>query len=100
MPKNDLAQQLHNQATCGGKLSPEERAQLDEWYAQQDREEGAILFLHASQQTNATLRAQVDNAIAQLRNVAECIQTLMAENDKVRGEIAALQHRLTQTAKP
>ncbi len=96
MRGDDLALQLHDRATRGGALSAEEQALLDAWYARQDREEAAALAAADSSQSVAALQGQVDAAVAQLLTVTQRVQTLTAENEVVRQEIAALQRRLAQ----
>ncbi len=102
MSKDDLGRSLHDRATRGAVLSAEEQAQLDEWYAQLDQEEAALLSGNRPAPGLASLQAQVDAAVAQLVTTTQRIQTMTAENEAVRQEIAALQRRLTQkpTAQP
>jgi hypothetical protein len=64
-------QHLHDQATRGVALSAEQTAQLEEWYAHQDREESATLTRMAPPQTVAALRTQVDAAVVQLSAVGQ-----------------------------
>lgn len=96
MSRDHLGQQLHDRATRGEALSAEEQAQLEEWYAQHDREEAAALGSALSPQRNAQLQGQIDAAMAQLLTVTQRIQTLAAENEAVRQEVSALQQQLTQ----
>ena len=96
MSGDDVALQLHDRATRGGALSAEEQALLDAWYARQDQEEAAALARSLPPANVAALQAHVDAAVAQLLTVTQRIQTLTAENEAVRQEIAALQRRLAQ----
>jgi len=96
MNTDEVARQLHDKATRGGTLSPEERACLEKWYAQQDQEENAALAGALSSQPIAALRAQVDVAVGQLGAVTHRIQALTAESETVRQENAALRRQLAQ----
>ena len=93
---DELARQLHDRATRGELLSAEERALLDQWYARQDREESAALAATVPPASAAALQAQVDAALAQLVTATQRIQTLAAENEAVRKEIADLQRQLAR----
>lgn len=96
------AQALHDKATRGEALSAEEQAQVDEWYARLDQEEGAALTKTLPPQRLATLHAQIDVALAHLLIVTERVQKQLAENEQVRQEIVVLQRQLAQssTAQP
>lgn len=97
MSTDELAKQLHDKATRGIALSTAEQAKLEAWYAQQDTEENAILARTTPPQTLVTLQVQVDTAVAQLLTVTQRIQELVAQNDALRRDIAALQRQLAQT---
>ena len=77
---NDVGEQLHDRATRGVELTAEEQAQLNEWYAEQDRVEAAVLSRPTSAQPLDALHAQVDRVMVQLDDVTQRIQTLSAEN--------------------
>ena len=94
MNPNDVGEQLHDRGTRGVALSAEEQTRLNEWYAQRDRAEAAVLSQPTPAQPIAALHAQVDRVMVQLGDVTLRIQTLSAENDAVRKEIAELQQRL------
>ncbi len=94
MNPDELARQLHDKATRGVPLSPTEQIHLHEWYARQDEQESALLRQAASP-TTPSLQAQVDAAIVQLGSITQQIQTLAAENEAVRQEVAALRRQLT-----
>ncbi len=102
MITDSVGQQLHDQATRGVVLTAEAQAQLEEWYAQQDRRESVALAGLAPPQTLADLQVQVDAAVGQLATVSQRIQVLAGENEAVRKEVAALQRQLAQrtTAQP
>ena len=88
--------QLHDRATRGETLSPEERSQLEEWYAAQDRAEADDLGLTASAETIAALQAQIASALEQLVAVAQQMQKTNEENQALRREIAALRRQLAR----
>jgi hypothetical protein len=96
MNADEMAQRLHDKATRSMALSSEEEARLKAWYARQDQEEAAALAGAFPPHTVAALQARLDAAVAQLGIVALRIQTLTAENEAVRREIADLQRRLAQ----
>ena len=100
MVSDELAKQWHERAARGESLAAEEQAQLDEWYALQDSAEGRMLGLTTTEKTLATLRAQVDAALAQLLAVTKRIQAVAAENENLRRDIASLRRQLTQSPAP
>jgi hypothetical protein len=79
MIADEVAQRLHDRATRGQPLSAEERASLEAWYARQDAEEMAQLA-----------EAPLPEDVIALRDQ---IQTLLAENEKLRKELAALRRQ-------
>jgi hypothetical protein len=95
MNSDDVARQLHDQATRGAVLSAAEQERLEAWYAQQDQAEGTLLA-GAPSPTLAVLQAQVNDALAQLVTLTQHLQTLAAENNNLRCEVAALQRQLAQ----
>jgi hypothetical protein len=98
MSCDERAQQVHDKATRGGVLSAEEQAQLDAWYAEQDRQEGAVLGPTGASPRLAMLHTQVEMALAQLLTVTQRIQALTAHNEALRREIAVLQRQLPLAA--
>ncbi len=96
MVADELGKQLHDRATGGETLSPEERAQLEEWYAAQDRAEAGDLSLTASDETIAALQAQIALALEQVVTAARQIQKTNEENQVLRRENAALHRQLVQ----
>jgi peptidoglycan hydrolase CwlO-like protein len=98
MVPDDLGRQLHDRATRGETLSPEEQSQLDEWYMTQDRAETGDLGLTVPAEEVTTLQAQIDSALAQLATITQRIQEITEENQALRREIAALRRQLAQTS--
>jgi predicted RNase H-like nuclease (RuvC/YqgF family) len=96
MTADDLAQRLHDKTTRGEPLSAEEQAQLEQWYARQDREEDDMLAETSTPQEITTVQAQVDAAVAQLVTTTQRIQALTAENEAARREVADLKRQLAQ----
>ena len=94
MNSNSVGERLHDRATRGEVLTAEEQVQLNEWYAQQDLAEAAMLSQPSPPQGLDALHAQVDRVVFQLGAVTQRIQILSVENDAVRKEIVELQQRL------
>jgi hypothetical protein len=100
MNDDDLPRRLHDRATRGEALSNDERHQLDAWYARQDREEAAKLAERPPRTDNTNLQSQLDTAVSQVAAVTLRIQSLAAENDTTRREVAALHRQLAQRLAP
>ena len=98
MSLDELVQQLHDKATRGLALSPEEQARLEAWYIEQDQKERAVLGPTGSSQRLAMLHTQVETALAQLLTVTQRIQELTVDNETLRREIAVLQRQLPLAA--
>jgi len=96
MTSDDLAKQLHDRETRGQMLPPEERADLDDWYAREDAAESMALGHRAAERTSEALQAEVDGALTQLATVVMRIQEVSSENESLRREIAALHRQLPQ----
>jgi hypothetical protein len=96
MDQVDRGPQLHDRATRGQVLSPEEQAELDVWYDAMDQAEAALLADSHDGSSLEVLRAQVRASTHQLRVVTERIVELAAENDRLRREIAVSQQQLAQ----
>ena len=100
MISDDLGRRLHDRATQGEQLSAEDQAQLEAWYAAQDRAETDALSL-AEMATDVTiLQTQVESATAQLTAISRRIQKTAAENAALRREINMLRRRLATQALP
>lgn len=96
MTNAEFGRALHDKLTRGKALSDQEQAELEQWYARLDRDEGAELARTVASPKLAELEPQVAQATAQLPSVTQRIQTLSPENAVVRQEIADLQRQLIQ----
>lgn len=96
MPTETLPEQLHDKATRGIPLSADEQAELDTWYAEQDRAESHLLGVTGVPELPADLQARVEGALNKLLQTTQKIQELTAQNEAVRREIAELQRYLIQ----
>ena len=100
MLSGDIEGKLHDRATRGEALSSIEQAQLEDWYASQDRAEMSELGLPGTAGTVESLQAQVDAALTQLAAVTRRIQEIAQENEVLRLDIAGLHRQLAQRAAP
>lgn len=94
------SQALHDKATRGEQLTPEEQRDLEQWYAQQDKIEADVLNIPALDAVDTNLHGQVHATLDQILIVTRQIQELSIENDAIRREIAELQQRLAQRPRP
>jgi septal ring factor EnvC (AmiA/AmiB activator) len=90
--------QLHDRATMGEPLTDDEQVQLEDWYAQKDAEEAAMLGITNQPDQREQLRAQIQVGLAQIQAVTQSIRQVSEENEGLRQEIATLQQRLSQSA--
>jgi len=96
MIPDTLGEQLHDKATRGGTLTTQERAQLDEWYQQQDAIESQSISGSSGEGAVAALRGQVAEALAQLQAVTADIRNLAEANDRLRREVVTLRQRVAK----
>ena len=99
MISDDLAKQLHDEATRGKSLSAEEQSLLENWYAIQDCAESNTLGLTADETTLATLQAQIKATLIQLVAVTKRIQEIASKNKALRRETAILRHQLAHQSR-
>ncbi len=92
MVSDELGKQLHDRATRGHALTAEEQAQLEVWYAAQDRAERAVLRVPKPDIT-VSLQAQIDAVLVRLAATTQRIQELTEENKALRREIAVLRRQ-------
>lgn len=93
---DEMARQLHDRVTRGDLLSADEEAQLGRWYALQDKAEDALLSSAHDDAQLTSLRAQVQEALAQLRASAERIEEAAHQNETLRRETAVLRRQLAR----
>ena len=91
--KDELVQQLHDRATRGQQLSPEEEAQLAAWYAELDRAETADLGLSQAA-SESTLPARIEKTLVEISSAAQRIRELDRKAKEIEQENAALRARL------
>lgn len=94
MVSDEIGQELHNKATRGVALTPEEQGLLDAWYARHDVEEMALLARAEIPDDLEALRVKVKAGMARLVSMAERIQKQAAGNEVLRRELADFKHQL------
>jgi len=87
--------QLHHLATTDATLTDEQRAELEDWYAQQDHAEHSALSLNGVNVDLESLKIQVETALAQLFAASKRMQDLSTENDNLRRDLVLLRQQLT-----
>jgi predicted RNase H-like nuclease (RuvC/YqgF family) len=93
MTPDELGMSLHDRATRGLPLSPEEERQLQDWYDEKDREEAAMLKRNAGTAQTVT-QADVDAVLEQIAAATKRIQELTRENEALRQNVTALRSQL------
>lgn len=88
-----VGQKLHARSVNGETLSADEHRLLDEWYAEQDAEEHAVLSRSRNAESES-LRKQIADALSQISLVANRIRELDAQNDVLEQEIVVLKYRI------
>jgi len=97
---DDALRQLHDKATRGEQLTPEQRAQIDAWYTQSDGEEADELSRVASPGDVARLRHQLDEAMSELSAASQRVRELAADNESARREIEELRRQVGRRSTP
>ncbi|MEL6471427.1 MAG: hypothetical protein AAFQ74_17005 [Cyanobacteria bacterium J06623_4] len=92
---DDIGLQLHDRATRGEALTPEERSQLEDWYLLQDAEESELLQQSDIVTDIAQLQSRIDTALSNIALTTQRIQQVVSENKTIRNEIATLQQQLS-----
>jgi hypothetical protein len=90
MITDEVGRQLHDRATRGGSLTPEEHASLEAWYARQDAEDMARLAAAPLPPATAALRERVTATLAQLVHVTQRVHALALENERLHRQVTAL----------
>ena len=98
MITDPVAHALHQKASLGGPLSPEEKERLAQWYASNDRDEAIALTQSSKTHEDEMHRLQrrIDDANAKIVEEAQKLQTLELENQKLQNEISNLERQLLQ----
>ena len=87
MTSDEVGMQLHDRATRGEMLNPEEQSQLEKWYTLQDTQESYLLQSVNSIPDILQIRTAIDTALAQLTATTQRIQKITEENSTLRHEI-------------
>jgi hypothetical protein len=98
MTPNEVGKNLHDRATRGYTISPDEQRQLEAWYSRLDEEEGRALGLVSASPDLADLRKRVNLTLQGIVSVSKTIQEVQNENTALRREIVELQRRLAPKA--
>jgi hypothetical protein len=95
MLSDELGMQLHDRETTGELLTAQEKAQLEDWYAQKDAAEKSMLEATQVPLPNlVVLQDQVDIAIEQLTAGVQRLHQMTQENKSLRKEIAEIKQQL------
>jgi hypothetical protein len=96
MLSDELGMQLHDRETIGEQLTAQEKAQLEDWYAQKDAAEKSMLEAAQLPLPNLfVLQDRVDIAIEQLTTGVQQLQQITQENKSLREEIAEIKQQFT-----
>ena len=71
MTNAEFGRALHDKLTRGKALSDQEQAELEQWYARLDRDEGAVLARTVASPKLAELEAQMAQATPQRPSVTQ-----------------------------
>ena len=96
MVTNERGQKLHDKATRDLSLSATEKADLEAWYAEMDAAESKLLKLSDTSEALAYMREQVRQMNARMMTAVRAVVELSEQNERLRGEIAVLEERLSQ----
>jgi hypothetical protein len=96
MITDEIGARLHDRATRGNSLTPEERLSLEAWYARHDAEEMATLAAAPLSQDVTAMRERMKETLAQLVTVTQRIHALAVENERLYHEFAALREQVAK----
>ncbi len=95
MTETEKMQQLHHRASLGEQLSAQERAALQNWYDELDREEAIInrdsrpIDIEAMRENLAKTYEQIAAVSAENARMFRQNETLRRENDVLRRQVEA-----------
>ncbi len=89
--------ELHDRATRGDLLTPEEQEELNTWYGALDRAEAETLEPEVGA-AGKSLAAMIDAALLRITEVSQRIRQLDEETRAVQRENAVLRLQLAQRA--
>lgn len=102
MIETEKMQKLHQLAVKGESLTAQEKAELQNWYENLDREEDSILNDSQPVQSIPELRKSLAQTTKQAAKISRDVETLLKQNENLRKENEKLKKtlelRLTQTA--
>lgn len=95
---------LHDRITRGETLTAEEQSQLNEWYAELERDESMNLFgtpsppesLTSEKEQIVELHQQIDELLIQLSEKTQYLQQVMEQNRVLRKEVVLLRSRIAK----
>jgi hypothetical protein len=93
MITDEVGRRLHDRATRGESLTPEEHVSLEAWYARHDAEEMALLAAAPLPPDTAAMRERITTLLAQLVNVTRRVHALAVENERLYREITILREQ-------
>jgi len=91
-------QHLHNQFVRGEILSPDERAELEQWYQEQDELESRTVRFPELKGDVEAIQAKITATLEEIEKTAREMREINAENEHLRLEIAMLQQQLEKTS--
>ncbi len=86
---------LHDRATRGEALSPDEQVLLDQWYAAQDRAPSELPGLDAVDEALADVQAEIAALLENCASLTQRIRELSQSND-IQRQTALLTKQVTQ----
>lgn len=86
MTETEKMQQLHHRASLGEQLSAEERAALQNWYDELDREEEAMLNRTSKVENQIDWREQYNATLTEIARTAVTVEQIAKQNEVLRCE--------------
>lgn len=96
MLSDENGKTLHDRATRGKRLSPEEQKLLEKWYNEQDDAESQLLKSNDSIKDENILQKQIDTILIQIKSATDNIQRLTGENKLLKNDIKNLHNQLSE----